>query len=1027
MVAAAEGESILEKIQRESGIPLPPWTLGVLSLLILLALLVTALKPLWPGIKAVGSSVKGWVTRRKQDQRRAERRSKFADYIEGQMRRLGEKEEWRDNRYAELEAEVELLEDRSRRFFRRVKPETRRMPSLSKALEHVRSRLVLLEGDPGSGKSVALRHLTQLMCLRLIRRPSERDPIPLYINLKEFRPAGPTVTASDVRSFVISSVNRGRNRDIDQYMANEFDKGVEEGTWLFLFDSFDEIPAILSATEANEIIEQYSDALYDFLHGMGACRGIVASREFRGPPRRNNWPKFTIVPLSWNRKIELIRKADLGAAQEQALIDDLRDAPSELRSISDNPMFLGLLCEHSRDGNTGPASAHVVTESYISERFSRDADRIRDICAVEPELVREVAEELAIRIASEQALGLSVERRAVVTLLAGHLGHSEDEVQAALDALEYTKLARDSDNLASAAEGTSITFSHRRIQEYFVTCMVLRDASRVDPRSLVLDGRWREAAVTVLQVQDAAQVRGVLEVITESLVAPDSDEQFTWQANQFHLLEILADGGGYAKYRDGPPRLTEKVDAILTAAWQSGSRRNRKWALEVCSAATPELALRFIREAFEGDSEWLRGEAYNQARRVRQVTTEIEAEIRQTLLDFSISGDLRRSYRSVRAQVSRIANPTDLLHAVSLLRAAPVVDYTVFVILVLWLMSGGDALSTVVMVCVGPLLWLYPRAVFARIGGNKSRWRRALRRLAVSLGKLNTTHGAPRVVYRPRVLLNAVGLVFARSVFVMILFSREEFAWVALLPALLSLLSGTWLVGALYAVQSGQWLSPHRWPMLFVLSWSRVARDVSAVVPPLDRKTAWNIVSELMGVLATSAAGGAVIFVGSLIPWEKIPDIVIQIAVFAIAIVIATVAVFAFVEKIRSFRRDRSQSKITDELFEVDATWLVGRFTILRGPDAILLLLRNLRAVTPAPVWHQDAIELLSTIGRLAEAWRIGDSVTRSRARADFLALSASHGADLYSHLYSFSRTDVLDEIGRIEDEVSANREVAAR
>lgn len=60
---------------------------------------------------------------------------------------------------------------------------------------------------------------------------------------------------------------------------DEFDWGLRTGTWLFLFDSFDEIPDILGSTETDTVVEEYADALFHFLHGMNQCRGVVASRE----------------------------------------------------------------------------------------------------------------------------------------------------------------------------------------------------------------------------------------------------------------------------------------------------------------------------------------------------------------------------------------------------------------------------------------------------------------------------------------------------------------------------------------------------------------------------------------------------------------------------------------------------------------------------------------------------------------------------------------------------------------------------
>src|SRR6185503_13292593 len=120
-------------------------------------------------------------------------------------------------------------------------------------------------------------------------------------------------------------------------------------TWFFLFDSFDEIPEILSSTEADKTVRQYATAISDFLHGLNQCRGIIASRFFHGP-RQFGWPRFSILPLSSSRRTELVRKANLKPDVEMNLLGQIETAAQEVRMMASNPMFLGLLCEHMRSG-----------------------------------------------------------------------------------------------------------------------------------------------------------------------------------------------------------------------------------------------------------------------------------------------------------------------------------------------------------------------------------------------------------------------------------------------------------------------------------------------------------------------------------------------------------------------------------------------------------------------------------------------------------------------------------------------------
>jgi hypothetical protein len=71
---------------------------------------------------------------------------------------------------------------------------------------------------------------------------------------------------------------------VASFLKEEFDGRMVEGGWPFLFDSFDEIPELLSVTETGTATEteRYEQALRDFVTTLSRRRGVIASREFRG-------------------------------------------------------------------------------------------------------------------------------------------------------------------------------------------------------------------------------------------------------------------------------------------------------------------------------------------------------------------------------------------------------------------------------------------------------------------------------------------------------------------------------------------------------------------------------------------------------------------------------------------------------------------------------------------------------------------------------------------------------------------------
>jgi predicted NACHT family NTPase len=151
----------------------PQWLASAINYSLLLLLLLLGL---WGVLVVIGQCIKIWAEQIRPlyyDQAQKKRlrdRQRFANHIEQEIRQLNSREEWKDYRFTELEAEVEAEGKRLRLlplpFIRSTRRGLRREQSLSKALELSGERLILLAGDPGSGKSIALRHVAEKLALR---------------------------------------------------------------------------------------------------------------------------------------------------------------------------------------------------------------------------------------------------------------------------------------------------------------------------------------------------------------------------------------------------------------------------------------------------------------------------------------------------------------------------------------------------------------------------------------------------------------------------------------------------------------------------------------------------------------------------------------------------------------------------------------------------------------------------------------------------------------------------------------------
>lgn len=671
-------DGIIEVLKLVFPAGVPRMILAVLGwVLLLIILLGITWTMLWLAgkIKRLWTDEIGPLFDNPDQARRIRRRRLFARYLKDEIFRLNSQEEWGDHRFAELEATVEaegLRSGGSLYFLPWLRTTgVRREKSLSRAIGSSAERLILLEGEPGAGKSVALRHVALNMAEQAEKSKRKRQVLPVYLNFKELKASSGHIDRAAIESFVLASLNRINDRDVAEFLEQEFSIGIEAGTWLFLFDSFDEIPQILSSVEPDATIQLYSSAVSDFLSGLNRCRGVIASRHFRGP-KQFGWPKFTVLSLSEQRRNKLIRKADIAPAAESALRTALSVATAEMAEMSRNPMFLGLLCDYVRTNQDFPSSVHVAFDTYTEHRLTRDMHRLLQRFGLSPDDVRECAQNVAFCMSAEPGLGLSPDRSAIRTAMDNQRFPLPEEFESALDALEFIKLARP--GTALPGESRRFTFAHRRFQEYFSTSVVLREPARVSTHALLSDGRWRETAVVMFQLQptgalapllaDAARQLEDMAACTTMKAPRESTELqigsariYRWPPRCLHLLGILQEGFS-RRPGDLPPNLRHLVSKLLIVAFQSGDLGSRKYAVEVAGSASEQTLTEILRLAFQSDSEWLRGAAYRQLSHLKEVPDDIAAAIRLSIVKRAFFPRPRSEAPSIAAYLSRLNDPT---------------------------------------------------------------------------------------------------------------------------------------------------------------------------------------------------------------------------------------------------------------------------------------------------------------------------------------------------------------------------------
>lgn len=518
-----------------------------------------------------------------------ERRRQFLQVIASDLATIGKAEAWNDQFFTDLEAEVQIeggyYLGKLQKLFGRKSFGQRREKSLIGAIDKSTERCLLLMGDPGAGKSVALRHLASQMIERAKSSKKRFAPIPLYINLREFTSSNShLLTVDSVKSFVIDNVRRG-DADTAEYLKQNWSEFQEKGGWFFLFDSFDEIPAVMHATNEAAAVSAYGRAIQQFMDGLGSCRGVLASREYKSPGTLA-WPKLKILQLSEAKQEELVRRTFL--TEEQKTIA-LRAISTSSSSVYKNPLFLTLLCRYVKENSSQPKNEHHLLHGHVKSLASRDTAYVTEKWGFSPSQLLAGASLLARLFATQPELGLAptVEDVNAAAARESDYMNSIQSVPSLIEALIYVKIGR-TDVVSSDSSTRRFAFSHRRYQESLFASYIVENSSVLDPKFLLLDPRWREYLVAMLQVSGQEMLSSVLrsaaEIIEERvrLIKLRRERILGYEVARCdwddpileHIFEIFVDVKRFNSHENWN-EVASSVEKLFSPLWTGGDLYDR--------------------------------------------------------------------------------------------------------------------------------------------------------------------------------------------------------------------------------------------------------------------------------------------------------------------------------------------------------------------------------------------------------------------------------------------------------------------
>lgn len=702
-------------------------------------------------------------------------RNNFLQTMIYDVQRLNRDAAWSDFYYTALEAEVEvdpgleldtrtsipiiawirLLGPMIRGVFRgvfRTSSAGKVERNLVKAIIRSRSRAFLIIGDPGSGKSVSLRHLFLRTAERAIKSNKKRATVPLYLNLKRFDVHKDDITAEEVHRWVENELKVGQDRTIHEFVSSHLDAMMERGTLLFLFDSFDEIPAVMDAQEDEETINLYAQAFGRFLYASHRCRGLVSSRPYRSPKTLVG-QKMTIRPLSDNRIKEaldryLIQDRGLAAQIWHELIRERDD----LLHIARTPFYLDLLISYAQDQQRLPQRQYHLFEHFIDSRARIDEERLSHF-ELNPTQLIERASLLAFVMMQASQVGLTANEEQIRTALMPQVdwdGEIEDRTRQLLEALSYSKLGALAGN--SEESTRSFSFAHRRFQEYLAARFLQDRPGAIPVQDLVADNRWREVLVLLCEVLDVEHLTPVFEVSHSTLKQGVEAEPGTQDHRAaVETLRFLKDGFR-SRLQDLPSEIRALSSIFIQEQLTHDDLLDQKRAVESVALADDDSTALILESALGGDSDWLRETAIRSCRVLRSPSQPIAESIRAFFYNRYISFQLHRDFRFYSVVLSSPPSFAPLRTYLRILLASSIIQGAVYV----GLISYGIAFGSRIAIAV---LW---SAVFTAVtlllrtippSGPRST-------LSSLLGTMAIGNRLPRLAGNPWFLLSAMAFLF---------------------------------------------------------------------------------------------------------------------------------------------------------------------------------------------------------------------------------------------------------------------------
>jgi hypothetical protein len=544
----------------------------------------------------------------------------FAQHLSNRLKNLDRETNWSPEYYTELEADVEVRSSTNRITGRRV------TNLLSAIRSDKKTPGFLILGDPGAGKSVALRKLS----LKMLEEVHQTRRVPIYVNLREWMPkpdeTGKQVwrennkpTIKDLYEFVVASVIVDDDIFTEDFVNAYFKRMWEHGRLFFILDSFDEIPQLLDEGEDSWLNEHLSGLIWTLIAENPNSRGLLASRFFRRPTDAFQATKILeIRPLTEEKIIiGLDRFPSFGIDLQGQLFRERHD----LIPLARNPFLMMLLGVWVQEHNSLPDNQSQIYDSYLHGRLTLCQRKLTEKGLSADDMLA-AATTIAWFLFESKEYGLE----APISIIAERTGITE--AAAIMDILAYGRIGR-----IGAAEKQAFAFVHRRFLEYLAVQKLMTTPELAPIGDIPTDSRGRDALVLYAQVAET-QVAERLACFCWNQILENFENKNT-RLRAVHCIRFLSDAFRARKeclrsFQD------ELADFIEKRVMSDGELLMAKLCLEATGLLPAERVEPVLRHAISCGNEWLQETAFKACRHMPRLSEEMEEALKAYLWEMPI-------------------------------------------------------------------------------------------------------------------------------------------------------------------------------------------------------------------------------------------------------------------------------------------------------------------------------------------------------------------------------------------------------